>query len=600
MILVLLALIGAQNPLDTYADAFIQQYRRTDPQVAYTVTVRNTDRSAYFVELRIANAPNPARLVIPNWAPGAYRIMDAGQNIAGVAALTTAGDTLPLTQDSPISWTVDTKGAALVIVRYSTALRDSVQWRRPNNRWFLRSTSGVVDGPRTFMYLDGWKLTPAQVTFRLPAGWRIATGLVPTTDSTTYWAPSYDVLIDSPVLLGTFLSYRFTAAGTPHRAVVDLGGARAHADRVFVDMLRRISETAIEIFGNAPYKDYTYIFVGGRGGGLEHLNSTTIGVTSETLARNPRAAESVSAHEFFHTWNVKRIRPAELGPFNYEHEVRTVNLWLSEGVTDYYADVILARAGLDSPADFAQGLGVAIGNHRSNPARLLISPERASWTVWDSPAVNDSYTISYYLQGQLLGFLLDLAIRDSTDNAKSLDDVMRYLFDHFAGERGFTREDLLASVRSATGLDFQDFWRRYVSGVAEVPWNDYVRAAGWAVVFSDEPAVDARIGAITPAVQGGRWRAVATPGSAAAAAGLRTGDELQRINGRVILDGSDVTAVVRAVPPGGTVTVDVVRDGRPLTLRFQAGTYPRVRAQLRDLPTQTTKMQRIRAGIIRR
>ena len=600
MILVLLALIGAQNPLDTYADAFIQQYRRTDPQVAYTVTVRNTDRSAYFVELRIANAPNPARLVIPNWAPGAYRIMDAGQNIAGVAALTTAGDTLPLTQDSPISWTVDTKGAALVIVRYSTALRDSVQWRRPNNRWFLRSTSGVVDGPRTFMYLDGWKLTPAQVTFRLPAGWRIATGLVPTTDSTTYWAPSYDVLIDSPVLLGTFLSYRFTAAGTPHRAVVDLGGARAHADRVFVDMLRRISETAIEIFGNAPYKDYTYIFVGGRGGGLEHLNSTTIGVTSETLARNPRAAESVSAHEFFHTWNVKRIRPAELGPFNYEHEVRTVNLWLSEGVTDYYADVILARAGLDSPADFAQGLGVAIGNHRSNPARLLISPERASWTVWDSPAVNDSYTISYYLQGQLLGFLLDLAIRDSTDNAKSLDDVMRYLFDHFAGERGFTREDLLASVRSATGLDFQDFWRRYVSGVAEVPWNDYVRAAGWAVVFSDEPAVDARIGAITPAVQGGRWRAVATPGSAAAAAGLRTGDELQRINGRVILDGSDVTAVVRAVPPGGTVTVDVVRDGRPLTLRFQAGTYQRVRAQLRDLPTQTTKMQRIRAGIIRR
>jgi len=594
------ARLGGQTPLRAYSDAFIQQYRRTDPRVDYTLTVRNTDRSAYFVELRIANAPDPARLVIPNWAPGAYRLMDSGKNITGVAAFTSAGDTLPVAQDSPISWTVNTKGAAAIIVRYATAVRDSIQWRRPNNRWFLRSTSGVIDGPRTFMYLDGWKLTPAHVTFRLPGGWRIATGLVPTTDSTTYWAPSYDVLIDSPVLLGTFLSYRFTAAGAPHRAVVDLGGARPQAGREFVDMLRRISETAIGIFGNAPYADYTYIYVGGRGGGLEHLNSTTIGVTSETLARNPRAAESVSAHEFFHAWNVKRIRPVELGPFDYEREVRTVNLWWSEGVTDYYADVILARAGLDSPADFAQGLGTAIGNHRTNPARLLISPERASWTVWDSPAVNDSYTISYYLQGKLLGFLLDLAIRDSTDNAKSLDDVMRYLFDHFAGERGFTRDDLLASVRSATGLDFQEFWGRYVGGGVEIPWNDYVKAGGWEVVFSDEPAVDARVGAMTPTVQGGRWRAVATPGSAAAGAGLRTGDELLRINGRGILDGSDVAAAVRSVPRGAVVTVDVVRDGQPLTIRFQAGTYQRVRAQLRDVPVQTTRMQRIRAGIIAR
>jgi len=253
-------------------------------------------------------------------------------------------------------------------------------------------------------------------------------------------------------------------------------------------MLRRISETAIAIFGNAPYKDYTYIFVGGRGGGLEHLNSTTIGVTTETLARNPRAAETVSAHEFFHAWNVKRIRPVELGPFDYEREVRTVNLWVSEGVTDYYTDVILVRAGLDSPADFARGFGAAIGKHRGNPARLLISPERASWTTWDSAAVNDGYTISYYLQGQLLGFLLDLAIRDSTDNAKSLDDVMRYLFDHYAGERGFTSEDLRGAVRAATGLDFADFWRQYVSGVAEIPWNDYLEAAGWIVAFSEERA----------------------------------------------------------------------------------------------------------------
>ncbi|MFN2572751.1 MAG: M61 family metallopeptidase [Gemmatimonadales bacterium] len=581
MILLLLALASAQQ---------------VSPQLSYSLTVPD-DRSTYMVEIRIDNPPNPSRLVIPNWAPGAYRLMDAGQNISDFAARTLGGDSLPVRRDSPISWIVDTKDAAAITVRYRTGLRDTIAWRRPNNRWFLRATSGMVDGPRTFMYLDGWKPAPAFLTFHVPPRWRVATGL-PTRDSITYWASSYDVLIDSPAMLGAFLSYPFDAAGTPHRAVVDLGGARAYASRQFVDMLRRISTTAIAIFGDAPYKDYTYMFVGGRGGGLEHLNSTTIGVTAQTLARNPLGARTVSAHEFFHAWNVKRIRPIELGPFDYEHEVRTVNLWWSEGVTDYYADLILVRSGLDSPRDFAQGLAASIGNHRGNPARLRISPERASWTVWDAPTVNDSYTISYYLQGEVLGFLLDLAIRDSTDNAKSLDDVFRSLDEHFAGSQGFAREDLVATVRRVTGHDFDGFWRRYVSGVEEIPWNDYVRAAGWDVVFAEEPAVDARIGAIPPAVQGGRWRAVATPGSTAASADLRTGDELVRVNGRPIIDGSDVTAVVRGIGKGSAVVVDVVRDGRPLTIRFPAGTYRQIHARLRDLPDPTLKMRRIRAGLL--
>ncbi|MGH7675674.1 MAG: hypothetical protein ACREMV_10420, partial [Gemmatimonadales bacterium] len=513
----------AQQPLRSYAEAFVQRHGRTDPRVDYAVTVRNADRTAYFVELTVTNAPNPARFVIPDWAPGAYRLMQSGPNIGTVRAKTVAGESLAVTRDSPISWTVDTRGADRIVVTYSTAIRNSAEWSRANNRWFLRRTSGMVDGPRTFVYLDGWMLTPSYVRFRLPAGWRIATGLVPTTDSAVYWAPSYDVLIDSPALLGRFVDYRFTAGGVPHRAAVDLGGGRpAYNERAFVNMLRRVSEATIGLFGGAPYRDYSFLF-SGSGGGLEHLNSTTIGFDAAGTRRNPTTHEGVTAHELFHAWNVKRIRPVELGPFDYTRPVRTPNLWVAEGVTDYYTLVILARSGLDSPADFTRKIANAIETHRNNPARLTVSPERSSWTVWDEPATNGALQISYYLQGQLLGFMLDLAIRDSTDNRRSLDDVLRYLFDHHAGERGYTRDDLVEAVRAATGLDLQEFWRRHVIGTAEIPWDDFLRAAGWRLELREIQAPDARMSVAPPTVEGGRPQAVAVPGSAAERAGLRPG-----------------------------------------------------------------------------
>jgi predicted metalloprotease with PDZ domain len=247
--------------------AFLVCAQDTTPQLFYSVTVPN-DRSAYLVELQIDRPPRQSPLVIPSWAPGAYRLMDSWQNIRDFAVVTGAGDPLPVQQDSPISWIIDTRGSQRITVRYAAGLPDSDAWRRPNNRWFLRGTSGVIDGPRTFMYLDGWKQVPARVTFQLPAGWHLATGMPPTSkDSTIFAAANYDVLIDSPVLLGRFLTYSFTAVGTPHRAVVDLGGGRAYAPTVFVDMLRRISTTGISIFGSAPYTDYTYIFVGGAAAG---------------------------------------------------------------------------------------------------------------------------------------------------------------------------------------------------------------------------------------------------------------------------------------------------------------------------------------------
>jgi predicted metalloprotease with PDZ domain len=323
---------------------------------------------------------------------------------------------------------------------------------------------------------------------------------------------------------------------------------------------------------------------------LEHLNSTTIGFPAAAMARDPNILAPVTAHEFFHAWNVKRIRPVELGPFDYTRPVRTVNLWWSEGVTDYYADLILLRAGLDSLPGFAQSMAGSIASYRRNPGRRTISPERSSWTAWDPPAANGGLNISYYLQGQLLGFLLDVTIRDSTDNARSLDDVIRYLFDHYAGARGFTRDDLLSSVRAATGLDLTSFFAQFVSGTAEIPWNDFLARAGWRVDFDSASAVDTRIGAISPAVQGGRPRFIVLPGSAAARAGLLSGDEPAS-------DMFGVFSALRGLTPGQTVTLEVLRDGRPVKVVFRADTYTEITARLADLPALTEKMRRIRAGL---
>jgi predicted metalloprotease with PDZ domain len=484
--------LAAQAPLKTYADAFIQRYDRTAPQIDYTITVPESDRSAYHVALRIANAPGTLRLAIPAWAPGAYRLMGSGANIADLAATDTTGRSLPVTRADSLTWSVEAGAASVVVVTYTTAIRRAEEWARPNNRWFLRGHSGLIDGPRTFLYLDGWTLGPSLVTLRLPAGWEIGTGLVPTTDPMVYWAPSYDVLIDSPTLVGRFTTWRFTAAGVPHRVVVDVEDRPVTFDSVaFVDMLRRIAEAGIAVFGSAPYKDYTFIFAGA-GGGLEHLNSTTIGINLERTAADPTAHEGVAAHEFFHAWNVKRIRPVELGPFDYSRPVRTLSLWISEGITDYYTDVLLVRAGLDTPADFVTTMERALASHRSNPARLTISPERSSWTTWDGASANGGQSLSYYLQGEVLGFALDLTIRDSTDGRASLDDVMRTLFDRYAGARGFAASDVLNVANAVCGCDLQDFWRRYVSGTAEVPWNNLLRAAGWRVEFTAAPRAEAR------------------------------------------------------------------------------------------------------------
>ena len=330
----------------------------------------------------------------------------------------------------------------------------------------------------------------------VPQGWRVAVELPPATGAdraaTAYAAANFDALADAPVEIGRFEEVKFQAGGRPIRAVL-------HGDSVdrprLIGTLSAIVNYETSLMGEAPFPSYTFFFHVGRrygGGGMEHSNSTAIAVDSGATLAN------VSAHEFFHLWNVKRIRPRSLEPVDRTREMYTPALWFAEGVTNTYASYTLVRSGLWSKAEFLDDLGDEIARLESRPARLWHSAEESSLTTWfDKYALYDrpEFSVSYYNKGQLLGVGLDLVIRDVTDNRASLDDVMRRMNQQYA-HRGrsypdsqgvrMIAEEVIRQFRPDATAYLADFFRRYVSGTDELPYAEWLAVAGLTLKVSGE------------------------------------------------------------------------------------------------------------------
>ena len=642
----------AQEPSASYADAFAVPRRRTDPAVLYTVRVDTSDLAGYDVALELrrpddaAGVPNAwgdtLTLALPRWAPGAYRLAEFGRYARGVSA-TADGRAVRVVALPGGRWLLDARPgpAARAVpwrtlrVGYRVQFPSAAAARTPNNRNFLRADGALVDGPLTYAYVAGQERLPAHVHVELPDGWRAVTGLEPTADPRTFFARSYDVLLDAPVLAGPSPALRvwhFVERGVPHRVAYwaptggGAPGAGAFDTAAFVATARAAVAAALGVMGEAPYRDYAFLFVDGTGGGLEHLNSTTIGVRAAALARDPRAAAGVTAHEFWHLWNVKRLRPAELGPFDYQRVVRTPSLWWSEGVTDYFGAELLRRAGLHDSAAAVRELETSLQSYLDNPAGARVSPERSSATAWDLPEVNGGYSVSYYLQGKLLGDLLELRLRSATGAARGMDDVMRRLYDRFAGARGFAPADVERAVagvcaggaaeppgeRRADCAWVAPLFARHVRGAERPDWGAALALAGWqldtarvtAADSAGRPLPDLRV-SVTPfagigsagGAAGGRPRlSVAGPHVAAYGAGLRTGDELLSVNGRVA-DGPEAwRAATAGLGVGDTLAVEAVRAGHRVRATFVLPRYEMLRVRLRDAPGASERQRLTRAA----
>ncbi len=536
----------------------------------------------------------PILLSLPAWTPGAYEISNYARRLSGFSA-TIGGRPASWNKTDADTWQIRTGGPGSVDVRFdfrADTLDDAMAWAQ---REFL-----LVNGTNVFLYPEGLGLGfPARVTVRTIPGWHILTGLDPDGGAGRYRARNYHDLVDMPLFIGRFDVDSAQIDGVWHRVASYPAGQLAGASReLFWQQLRGFVPQVARVFGETPWKHYSTMIIFDRsvngGSALEHQNSH-VGIYGPDFIGSP-FLPSITAHEMFHSWNVKRLRPADLVPYRYDRPQPTPLLWVSEGITDYYADLVLVRGGVSDSAGFLEVTEGKIQNVVDNPAVAL--PD-ASLTTWIHPLDGTEYL--YYDKGSLAGLLLDILIRDASNNRRSLDDVMRSLYrSTYRRGKGFTTAAFWAAVsRAAGGKSFADFAARYVDGREPFPWPAVAPLAGLAL--QSDSVLLPRLGISTLADSTLVMVTAVTTGGAADEAGIAPGDQLVRV-GEIEIRDDNWGAAFRARYGGaeGTVVPVVVRrmgaeTSLPTLVRREWVTA----VTLEFDPRAGEKAARIRSGILR-
>ncbi len=535
----------------------------------------------------------PVLLSLPAWTPGAYDLSNFARWVTDFSA---EGGGRPLAWDKvdADTWRVWPAGAGEVTVRFAyraDTLDTAMAWATSDFAFF--------NGTNVFLHPEGRSAElPATVTVRTQPGWQVATGLPSAGAPHTYRAASYHDLVDAPVFVGRIDVDSATVAGRTMRlATYPQGALAGERRRRFWEDQRRMWPPMIAVFGDLPIERYTTLLVVdstlGGGSALEHHDSH-LGIYGAGLLDGV-GFPSITAHEIFHLWNVKRLRPAAMVPYSYDRAQPTTLLWVSEGITDYYADLALVRGGVVDTATF---LALTQGKIAEVDASPPVALEDASLSTWIAP-IENPYV--YYPKGSLAGLLLDVLIRDASDGRGSLDTVMRDLYDRFHRQgRGFTDADFWAAAsRAAGGRSFDDERRRYVDGREPYPWETVLPLAGLAVardtlrvpvlgVFSSSDSAETRVTQLVP-------------GGVAERAGVRAGDVLVRVGDVRTRAGEDFGAEFRAAyadRAGAPLPIVVRRGGRTLTLDARVELAEQVVQRITLDPRASERAVRVRTGIL--
>lgn len=573
----------------------------TGPGLVHTLSF--ADRAQHLVDVSTVvpvDAPGPVTLYLPTWTPGSYLIREYSRHVEGFEARGPGGAPLAVTRSAKNRWTVEAPTAGPITVAYR------VYARAPTVRSnFVDGDLAVINGAATFLDLDAPGRRPHRLKVALPDDWGGAwTGLDPTPGAGPHdWtAADFDELVDSPLVLGDAVVRTLEVDAAPHRLVLAGELGPWDVERSAADVATLV-EAQLGLWGDVPYDHYTFLnVVNEQRGGLEHLDSTLM-MTSRWATSTREAYVSwlgLVSHEFFHTWNVKRLRPAPLGPFDYEREVVTPSLWVAEGLTSYYDDVLLRRAGLVTEEEYLGLLSKQLERLHETPGRRVQTVSEASAQAWikhyrkDENTVNTA--ISYYTKGAVVGFVLDAEIRRATEGARSLDDALRLAYQRHGGARGYTPEQLEAVLIEVHGGGLQPLLDRALRTTEELDlgpalaWYGLRRKpaegdAGPEDASPDEAGLDTSdppagwLGAETGGPPG---RVVVTGlkrGTPAWEAGLQVGDELVALDGwRVPAEG--LGALLAAHRPGTTLPVTVSRRGALREVVVTLGAAPEASWQL--------------------
>jgi predicted metalloprotease with PDZ domain len=534
-------------------------------------------------------------LSLPAWTPGEYEIDNFARYVMDFAA---TDGSIPVSWDKTDqdTWRLRATRAGTVRVSFNyraMTLDNANAWSKPDFAFF--------NGTNLFLYPEGQGTDfTATIVVHTAPSWRIATGMTQTGPN-TFTAPNYHDLVDMPFFVGRFDIDSAQAGGKVMRfASYPAGSVPNSGRRMVLDQLAKMVPPEATVFGEMPWDSYTVLQVAdseytpGSASGLEHQNSQ-LDILSSLVVSNPVLA-SLYAHEIFHAWNVKRMRPAEMVPYRYDRPQPTALLWIAEGITDYYADLAEVRSGLTTPEQFYATTTGKIEEVADAPPVAL---EDASLSAWVKPV--DGTDDSYYPKGSLAGLLLDIMIRDASDNRRSLDTVMREMYQgSWKRGRGFTNEEWWQTVsRAAGGRSLAEFEKRYVDGRDPFPWDSVLPLGGLRLLV--ERTVLPNLGISSSADEQGRRVVALDPAGAGTAAGVKVGDYLVTIGGLDVNDpafGTNFSAKFSGVPPGGSIALVIRRGTQQMTLSAPANFRTSERRRIIAATDASAKAIRVREGLL--
>lgn len=568
--------------------------RSAAPQIAYTVSMTKPWTHLLEVEMSLkwTAAQQSVEVKMPVWTPGSYLVREYARHVQDFSARSGASD-LKWSKLNKNTWQIDARGSREIVLSYRVYSNELTV--RTNE---LNDEHAFWNNAATLMFPAGHLAAASTVTVRPFGNWKIATGLAKVAgQQNTFRADNFDILYDAPFEVSDFNEITFNVQGKPHRIVIT--GEGNYDLRQMARDVAKIAEEGYKIFGEMPFDDYTFIVNLRGGGGLEHLNSTALQWNRFGFKPQGRYTGFLNlvAHEYFHLWNVKRIRPDALGPFDYENENYTKLLWVAEGMTSYYEGILLRRAGLISDREFLEGKAQMIEQLQARPGRFETSLEEASMDAWikyyrqDENSVNNQ--ISYYDKGDVVSMFLDITIRTSSAGAKSMDDVLRHLYDEFYKKgRNFTPEDFQKVSELMAGRSLDDFFTKYVRGEAEIEYDSILRGIGLKLNVAEPNRSRAYIGADL-AEEGGRLTIRSVPADTPAyEQGLNTGDQIVAIDG-YRASQTFLQSYLGEKKPGDKVRLTIFRFDKLRDITFTLGSNSRKDYNIAPLENPTAAQTRL-------